>query len=396
MADRPLEELNGRTVLEVANTEYMDAVVANGCIGSVSTVPKGLTPASDVANLAILGYDPKVYYRGRAPLEASNIGVEIKDNEVAFRCNMVTVHDNIMIDYSADHISTKESALLIGYLNKKMGSESLKFYVGKSYRHLMIMETPSKEQAEAYCKIRCTPPHDIQGKNIVRFLPKGKNSAVVINLMNKSVPHLRGHDVNNVRIDLKENPANMIWLWGQGVKPNIPRFDALYGIKGAVISAVDLVNGLGKLIGFDVIDVPGVTGYYDTNYKGKAEYALRALEDKDFVFVHVEAPDEAGHNGDMRSKISAIENFDKLVVGTIWEAMKERKDFRIMILPDHATPLSIRSHTDEPVPFAVAGKDVGRDEAHVFTERAARASGFSMQNGSNLMRYLIRLEKSKK
>jgi len=393
MADRPLDELNGRTVLEVAGTPFMDEIVSKGAIGIARTIPTGMTPASDVANLSIMGYDPKVYYKGRGPLEAANMGIDLKDTEVAFRCNTITVSRDTMVDYSAGHITTKEASLVIERIDKKLSSDSIKFHPGISYRHLMVIDAGSIEKADELCKMKCLPPHDIMGKKISKNFPKGKGAKAIIDLMTKSKSILKTHEVNKVRVDLGENPANMIWLWGQGRTPEMPSFKESFGTTGAVISAVDLVNGLGKLLGLEVISVPGATGYYDTNFKGKAEYALEALKDKDFVFVHVEAPDEAGHNGDVRAKISAIENFDKLVVGTIWEELKRNEEFRIMVLPDHATPISVKSHTDEPVPFTVCGKDVAPDDARVFTESAGRASKFVVRNGASLMKYLINLEK---
>lgn len=395
MADRPLEELNGRTVLEVADTRYMDKIVATGRIGIVNTIPHGMVPASDVANLSIMGYDPKLYYKGRGPLEAANMGIELKDTDVAFRCNTVTVNGDTMIDYSAGHISTKESSILIEHLDKVLSNDFIKFYPGIGYRHLMILDASSKETAEELCKVVCVPPHDILGKKVSKNLPRGKGAEVIIDLMERSKVAIQNHDVNRVRVDLKENPANMIWLWGQGVKPDMPTFKKLFKVNGSVISAVDLVNGIGKIVGLEVIKVPGATGYYDTNFKGKAQYALESLKEKDFVFVHVEAPDEAGHNGDVRAKITAIENFDRHVVGTIWKAMSSRKDFRIMVLPDHATPISVRSHTNEAVPFAISGKDVVPDDACVFTEKAARSCSFTVKCGSHLMKYLINMEKVK-
>jgi len=389
MADRPIEELNGKTVLEAANTQYMDEIVSKGRIGTVKTIPSGMTPASDVANLSIIGYDPREYYSGRGPFEAANMGIELKKNQIAFRLNTVTIGDDEMVDYSAGHISSKESSILIELLNKKIGNSSIRFYPGVSYRNLMIIECSSKEEAEGLTKVKCMPPHDIMGKQISKNLPKGKGSDLLCDIMNKAKNVLKSADVNKVRIDLGENPANMIWLWGQGTRPEIPSFKELFGLNGAVISAVDLVNGMGVLLGLEPIKVPGATGYYDTNYKGKAEYALKALEEKDFVFVHVEAPDEAGHNGDLMAKINAIENFDRHVVGTILNALKDKRDFRIMVLPDHATPISIRSHTDEPVPFAFCGEGVSPDDAHVFTETSARASGLVLEKGAMLMRQLI-------
>lgn len=390
MADWPLDELDGKTVLEVANTKYMNEIVTRGRIGLVKTIPNGMIPASDVANLSIMGYDPKIYYRGRGPLEAANMGIELNEDDVAFRCNTVTIGEDTMLDYSAGHISTKESTLLIEHLNSKMANDSIRFYPGISYRHLMILKAGSKEEAETFYNVKCMPPHNIVGKRVSKNLPKGNGSEALIDIMNRSRTLLQNHDINRVRVDLSESPANMIWLWGQGIKLDMPSFKELFGLTGAVISAVNLVNGIGRLIGLEVVSVPGATGYYDTNFKGKAEYALNALKEKDFVFVHVEAPDEAGHNGDMRAKIAAIENFDRLVVGTIFNEIKDSGDYRLMVLPDHATPISVKSHTNEPVPFAVCGKDIKPDEAHVFTERAAGASNLVLKNGSDLMKYLVK------
>ncbi|MDD4202619.1 MAG: cofactor-independent phosphoglycerate mutase [Candidatus Omnitrophica bacterium] len=391
MADIPMEQFNDRTILEIANTPYMDKIVERGRIGLVNTIPQGMSPASDVANLSIMGYDPLVYYSGRGPLEAANMGINITATEVAFRCNTVTIRDDLMEDYSAGHITTKESKLLINKIQKELGNDAVKFYPGISYRHLAIIDVGSQADAKRMCKVKCIPPHDILGKNIMKFLPKGKGGEILIELMNESVKVLQNDPVNKVRVDLGENPANMIWLWGQGTRPDMPLFKEKFGSDGSVISAVDLINGIGKIIGLDVINVPGATGYYDTNYKGKAEYALKALENKDFVFVHVEAPDEAGHNGDLRQKIKAIENFDKLVVGTVYDAMEKNKNFRIMVLPDHPTPVSLRCHTSEPVPFAIAGKDVPKDDACVFSEASALASNFRIEQGCKVIEYLFSL-----
>ncbi|MGB2706187.1 MAG: cofactor-independent phosphoglycerate mutase [Candidatus Omnitrophota bacterium] len=389
MSDRPLDELNGRTPLEVSHCQNMDEIVKSGRIGTALTIPKGMTPASDVANLSILGYDPKKYYSGRGPLEAENIGVDLGKNDVAFRCNLVTEAGDKMVDYSAGHITTKEAKVLIETIDKALGNEKIKFYPGMSYRHLMVLKTKFKEEARKFSKIKCMPPHDIVDKSVTKNMPQGDGQKILRGLMKKSREILAHTDINKVRIDLGENPASMIWLWGQGVKPDMPLFKDLYGVTGSIISAVDLIKGTGKIIGLEVINVPGATGYYDTNYKGKGEYALKALENKNFVFVHVEAPDEAGHNGDIREKISAIENFDKFVVGTIWEEFKKRNDFRIMVLPDHATPISVRTHTTDPIPFAVCGEGVEPDRACVFTEAAARATRFTIREGWLLMKYLI-------
>ncbi len=383
MQDRPLAELEGKTPLEVAKTPNMDYIAENGRVGWVRTVPAGMSAGSDVAMMSLLGYSPKEFYTGRGPLEAANLDVDLQKDDVAFRCNLVTVEGDLMVDYSAGHISSKEAEVLIKFLNEKLSSEQFRFYPGVSYRHLMVSRGIGGD-------LKCTPPHDITGKKIAKFLPDGKDAGTVIELMERSRNLLKGHEVNQVRIDLKENPANMIWLWGQGKKPVLPLFSQIFGVEGRVISAVDLIKGLGRIIGLGPIYVEGATGYYDTNYLGEAEAAIKSLEEKDFIFVHVEAPDEAGHNGDLRAKISVIEKFDALVVGTILKNFRDRDDFRILVSSDHPTPLSIRTHTAEPVFFAVHGKGIGKDNVAAFNEKSAQESSWGFEEGHKLMEYFIK------
>ncbi len=390
MSDYPIAELGDKTPLEVAKIPNMNAIVKAGMIGLVKTVPTGMKPASDIANLSILGYDPKTYYTGRGPLEAANIGIELAEDEVAFRCNLVTVNNAIMADYSAGHISDKESGTLMGYINEKLGSDKIRFYHGKSYRNLMVVKTRSADELSDLMKTSCTPPHDISGKSILKYGPKGKGADILERFMHESRAILEKHEINRVRLDLKENPANMIWLWGQGTNPNMPSFKGMFGLDGAVISAVDLVNGIGKLTGLELIQVPGATGYYDTNYQGKGEYAVNSLKEKDFIFVHVEAPDEAGHNGDMRAKITAIENFDKFVVGAVWNFLKGTQDYRIMILSDHATPVAIKTHTSDPAPFVMAGTGVEHNGFDIFSEKNAAESKIKFRSGAALTEALIK------
>lgn len=390
MADYPLEELGGRTPLEAAKTTHMDFIAREGILGRVKTIPEGMTPASDVANLSILGYDPAVYYSGRGPLEAANIGVELEENDVVFRCNLITFSGDTLVDYSAGHISTKEARQLIASLNDSLGNERIRFYPGVSYRHIMVVKQGSREALD---KLRCFPPHDIIGKSISRYLPQGRGSDLIIKLMQDSIKVLQEHEINQVRVDLKENPANMIWLWGQGKKPNMPQFLERFGLKGAVISAVDLLKGAGRVLGLEVINVPTATGYYDTDYEGKAKAALRFLEKGDFVFLHVEAPDEAGHNGDLREKILAIERFDSLVVGTIMHAYRRKKNFRLLVLPDHATPLSVKTHTPEPVCFGMYGKDVAAGNFAAYSEKEAQKSNLYFEQGHKLMDYFLHFSK---
>lgn len=388
MGDYPIKELGGKTPLEVAKIPNMNYIAKNGRVGLARTIPDGFAPASDVANLSILGYDPSKYYSGRGPLEAANMGIELGPDDVAFRCNLVTVDEEKLIDYSAGHITSKEASTLIKFLDKKLGSEEITFYPGVSYRHLMVVR--DKSLKEALLKTNCIPPHDITGWKIKEHLPKGDGAQFLTRLMEDSKSLLSGHEVNQVRIDLNENPANMIWLWGQGTSTNMVKFKDKFGVSGSVISAVDLIKGIGKTIGLSVIKVPGATGYYDTNYLGKAKYALNSLKEKDFVFVHVEAPDEAGHNGDLRAKIGAIENFDRFVVGTILERFKKLKNFRILVMPDHITPISVRTHVAEPVPFAIFGKGIESDEAHTYSELTAKNSKFVFEKGYELMEHFIK------
>jgi 2,3-bisphosphoglycerate-independent phosphoglycerate mutase len=390
MADRPIKELDNLTPLEKARTPNMDYIAKNGIVGNAVTVPEGLQAASDVANMALLGYNPSKYYSGRGPLEAANMGVAIKENEVAFRCNTVTISDDKMADYSAGHITTKESEKVITALDKELHIKAVKLYPGISYRHLAIIDCGKAGiEKKALIQTICTPPHDILDKPIARYLPHGSASGFLTDLMVKSKSILEKLDINRVRVDLGENPANMIWLWGQGVKPDMPLFKDKFGVSGAIISAVDLIKGLGKIIGLDPINVPGATGYYDTDYLAKAKYALKALDKKDFVFVHVEAPDEAGHNGDLRQKIAAIESFDKLVVGTILEELKGKNDFRIAVLPDHATPVSVRTHTREPIPFAIYGKGIEKDSIERYSEAAAKESRLFLKDGFKILEILL-------
>lgn len=387
MADRPIQELNGATPMEAAKTPNMDYIARFGKVGMVKTIPKGLAAASDVANMSLLGYDPLKYYTGRAALEAAHLGIQVKADEVAFRCNLITVSEDTLVDYSSGHIKTHEADSLIKLLNEKLGSAQIHFYSGTSYRHLILIELSAFEKKGV---ITCKPPHDIMGKSIKNNLPKGKGSELLIRLMQDSREVLKNDAINHVRIDLGENPANMIWLWGEGSSPTMPDFKSHFGLSGAVISAVDLIKGIGKIIGLKVIEVPGATGYYDTNFEGKAQAAISALESNDFVFVHVEATDEAGHNGDLRQKLAMIERFDSFIVGPVLEAAKNMPEVRILVAPDHQTPIALRTHTDDPVPFAMFGAGIGPDEAISFSERSAGVSRLFFDKGYELIEHFIR------
>lgn len=384
MSDYPLKELGGRTPLEVANTPNMDEITSQGQLGLTKMIPPGFAPSSDVAILSILGYNPKQYYTGRAPLEAASLGIELAQWEVAFRCNLITVDKGRLVDYSGGHISTGEAAELIRFLEQRLGTESVKFHPGVSYRHICVIRNGDLVQ------LRCTPPHDVSGEPIKKHLPRGESALQLIDLMERSYELLSSHEINQARIARGQKPANMIWLWGQGTAPRMPLFRDRFGIGGGVISAVDLVKGMAKLIGLKPIEVPGATGYYDTDYKAKADYALRCLEEADFVFVHVEAPDEASHNADLPQKIKAIENFDHLVVGPVMRSLCQQSAFRILVLPDHSTPINLRTHTADWVPFAWCGQGIVTDRAKVFSEPSAAKSALRLSNGYRLIERFIK------
>ncbi|MGP8331101.1 MAG: cofactor-independent phosphoglycerate mutase [Methanosarcinaceae archaeon] len=385
MADFPMDELGGKTVLQKARTLNMDFIAMNGCMGLARTVPDGMPPGSDVANMSIIGYNPKIYYSGRAPLEAASMGVPLEDGDVAFRCNLITITDNIIKDYSAGHITSVEAIALIEAIDSGLGTEKIRFYPGISYRHLMVAS------GDVGIAAGCTPPHDVIGKAKNECMPTGKDSKLLCKLIDDSRTILENHPINNKRIKAGKNPANYIWLWGQGYSPHFTEFKQLYGMTGSVISAVDLLKGIGLYAGLDIIEVPGATGYLDTNYSGKAEYALKSLDNHDFVFVHVEAPDEAGHMGDIDAKIRAIEDFDKLVVGRILEyARKSDEEFTILVLPDHPTPISLKTHTSDPVPFAIystANKDP--DGSVAFDEESGQQGSLGTVYASDLVQMLI-------
>lgn len=387
MADEPVKEFGNKTPLEAAHTPNMDYMAGHGMAGLVKTIPDGVHPGSDIGNMAILGYDPTIYHTGRAPLEAANMNIVLGPDEVAFRCNLITTHEGAMKDYSAGHISTKEADELIAALNRELGSPDVRFHTGKSYRHLMVLKTTDPQK---FRNITTVAPHDILNKKLKDHLPKGPGAETLLRLMEKSKSIFESHPINQVRADLGENPSDMIWLWGQGVKPQLPAFEAKYGIKGGIISAVDLVCGIGRLASLEVIDVPGITGYYDTNFQGKAEYALASLERNDFVYIHVEAPDEAGHNGDFKAKSEAIANIDKHIVGAMLNRFGEHDNARILVLPDHPTPVRKRTHTADPVGFVMYGKGIAHNGCQEFTEKAAAEKGMKFTSGGALMEYFIK------
>ncbi|MEW5953240.1 MAG: cofactor-independent phosphoglycerate mutase [Bacillota bacterium] len=393
MADYPIGELGGKTPLQYAHTPNMDLLATYGEIGLVKTVPPGFPPGSDVANLAVLGYDPGVYYSGRSPLEAVSMGIQLADDEVAFRCNLVTLsdeedyQDKIMLDYSAGEIDTAGAALLINELQSKLGRPELRFFPGISYRHLMVWQGGQTE-----CVL--TPPHDISDRKITSHLPAGPGAEVLIDLMRKSAEILKDHPVNLNRTARGMRPATSIWFWGQGKKPSLTSFYKKYGLTGSVISAVDLIRGLGLCAGLEVVLVEGATGNIHTNFAGKARAALDELRrGKDFVYVHVEAPDEAGHQGDLPIKIKAIEEIDEKVLGIILKGLAEFADYRIMVLPDHPTPLSLKTHTAEPVPYVMMkrGQLLQPDmPPRTYNEETAALEGTLFPEGHLLMNHFIK------
>ena len=384
MADEPIEALKGRTPLEAANTPNLDALSLAGRVGQVRLIPEGMEPGSDIANLSLMGYDPEKSYTGRAPIEAAALGISLAQDDLALRCNLVTVVDGRMVDYSAGHISTREAAVLIDFLNEKLGSAEVSFHPGVSYRHLVVL------RGAGALKLTTTPPHDIIGREVSRFLPRGADSAFVNELMAKAEPLVSAHDVNVVRRDLGENPATGIWLWGQGQALRLESFSKRFGLRGALISAVDLLKGLAISAGLDVILVPGATGYLDTDYAAKGKFAAKALADYDIVFVHVEAPDEASHEGDLDAKIAAIEHIDADIVGPLWDALKAAGDYRMMVLPDHATPLSLRTHSPQPVPFVLCGSGVESVVKTPLSEKAGEQADLKVDHGHELMKYFLR------
>ena len=368
MADEPLAELGGKTPLEYALTPNFDRIAREGACGMVRTIPPGCEAGSDIANLSLLGYDPKKYYTGRGPLEAASMGVPLGERDIAYRCNLVTVTDGVMEDFSAGHIPSSDGGPLIRAV--AAGVEGVSFYPGVSYRNLMMV--PNGEGAET------TPPHDIVGERVEAHLPRGGDARILVRVMERSREILRDQPVNRERIARGLRPANMVWPWSGGKKPDLPSFRDLHGLSGAMISAVDLLNGIARLAGMEVIRVPGATGYLDTDYGAKARYATEALKRFDFLYLHVEAPDEAGHMGSVEEKVRAIQRVDGMV-GTIMETF----DGIIAVLPDHPTPIRVRTHTPDPVPFAVRG--LLRDRTMRLTEREATEGGYGTIDGTGFL-----------
>ncbi|ABB31662.1 phosphonopyruvate decarboxylase-related protein [Geobacter metallireducens RCH3] len=387
MSDEAVKDLDGKTPLQAAKTPHMDVMARRGRIGLAHTVPKGLPPGSDVANLSVFGYDPRTCYTGRSPLEAASMGVQLGPDDVAFRVNLVNLLPTkgtlVMNDYSAGHISTEEGRELIEAIQQQIGDDEFQFYPGVGYRHLMVWRNGKSGMS-------ATPPHDISGKSILDYLPKGEGADKLIYLMNSSQMILNNHPQYRRRLEADKIPANSIWLWGHGKAPRMEPFKEKFGLAGAVISAVDLINGIGIGAGLDVIRVEGATGYLDTNYEGKVQAALEALETHDYVYLHVEAPDEASHSGNLSHKLQAIEDFDARVVGPIMEGIRRFGSFRILCTPDHPTPLRLKTHTGAPVPFIIYDGGESEDDSIAgYDEDSARTSGLVLEEGHRLMELLL-------
>jgi 2,3-bisphosphoglycerate-independent phosphoglycerate mutase len=383
MADYALPELGGKTPLEFAKTPNMDRIASEGTVGLIDTVPKGFIPGSDVANLSVMGYDPQKCYTGRGPLEAASLNITLDPEDTAFRCNLVTLSDEeepAMEDFTAGHITSEEASKIIFDINEELGSSDITFYPGVSYRHLMVWK-------KGPLSSETTPPHDITGRKIDKYLPKGDGSETINRLMNLAGKILDNHPVNLSRLSQGKKPANAIWLWGEGRAPKMVTMTGKYNIRGGVISAVDLLHGIGLYAGLESIHVEGVTGYIDTNYEGKAKKALEYLKDNDFVFLHVESPDEMGHEGNTEGKIKAIEDFDKKVVGIVLEGIRKLGDFRVMVLSDHPTPVSIKTHSSDPSPFAIFSsiKDENLKNCTGFGETQAKGGHIFVSPGHLLM-----------
>lgn len=386
MADYPIPERGNKTALQIANTSNLDFIATAGMCGVVKTIPGGMDAGSDIAALSILGYDPARYYTGRGPLEAMGMRIPLDEGDIAFRCNLITEKGGRMGDYSGGHITTEEARWLIEALNEEFNGEGIEFYPGISYRNVLVLKSKSISFGEGEIEMGGTPPHDIIGAQVEEELPEDELLRHII-LTSKKI--LDAHEINVRRVANNQRKANMVWLWSGGRKPVMPAFRELYGVSGSVISGVYLVKGVGRCMGLDVIDVPGATGYIDTNYEGKAEYAIKSLKDKDFVLVHVEAPDEAAHLGDIDMKVKTIEDFDALVVGKVLRGLEDEftdtdEGYKVLALPDHYTPVSLKVHTKEAVPFAIYHSHHRRSSKERSDKKTVEFDEISAKDGRQL------------
>ncbi len=372
MSDHKIEALGGKTVMQYAKKPNMDKLLTEGVGGFIKTTPEGYYPGSDICNLSVMGYDPTIYYSGRSPLEAGSQGIELGKSDMAFRCNLVTLDGEIMDDFSAHHIDAKVAQACIKELDSIFRPEGIEFYPGVGYRNLMVMRNVDFD-------MKTTPPHDIMGQGWKKYLPTGRGSEKLLDIMQRAKSVFDGG---------KYARANSIWFWGEGRKPDMPLFKELYGLNGSVVAAVDLIRGIGRFGGLDVIDVPGATGFIDTNFEGKAEYALKTLEKNDYVFIHVEAPDEAGHMGSVEEKVKAVENIDSRMLPILMEGLKKFGEFRILITPDHPTPVLKRTHVAEPVPAIIYGTGVKPDGNTTYDEFMKPT--FFIENGYRIADYFLK------
>ncbi len=387
MSDKKLDELGGKTPLQAAKTPHMDFMAKRGRLGLAKTVPEGYQPGSDVANLSVFGYDPRSCYTGRSPLEAASIGVELGPDDVAFRVNLVNLRPHggklFMQDYSAGHITDGEGRELAIALQKELGNAEIEFFPGVGYRHLMVWRGGED-------RMTVTPPHDITGQEVVDYLPTGEGADKLTYLINASQMLFYNHPQYKKRVAANQLPANSVWFWGQGKAPRMESYRERFGLTGAVISAVDLIRGIGVYAGLEIVKVEGATGYVNTNYRGKADAALKALERVDYVYLHVEAPDEASHSGNLAEKIEAIEKFDELVVGPVLDGIKKLGDYRILCMPDHPTPVKLMTHTAAPVPFIIYGGETEEKPGVAgYDEDSAKSTGLHVEEGFRLMEMLM-------
>lgn len=390
MADYPVPALGGKTPMMVAKKPHIDALAAKAEVGLVRTVAPGLKPGSDVANMSVLGFDPHRFYTGRSPLEAASIGIDMKDSDVSLRTNLVTLSDKgepfadkVIEDYCADDISTEEARQLIEAVQAAFGGGEYDFYTGVSYRHCLIWHGGTTELGNM------TPPHDITGKVIGSHLSTAETALPLLEMMEKSFDLLKDHPVNKARVAAGRRPANCIWLWGEGKRPALQPFEALYGIKGGMVSAVDLLKGIANCAGMEVAEVPGATGYIDTDFEGKAKAALDLLTRNDLVYVHFEAPDECGHRNEPENKVKAIEMIDSRVLPILEEGLEQYEDYKILLLPDHPTPIVTRTHASDPVPYLLYQKSAPKTGVDSINEETAKATGIYMENGPAMMPHFL-------
>lgn len=388
-ADEPQESLGGKTPLQAANTPFMDEIAAMGVVGAANNTPKHLPAGSAVANMSLFGYDPTQEFTGRAPLEAAAQGIELGEYDWAIRCNLVTIEDQVMKSFTAGHISSAEAKLLLNAASEALAHEGFEFVPGVSYRNLLLYRGSKEKPGPFSMETRATPPHDLTDKSVIDDFPRGAGSDLLSDLMMQSVAIFADHEVNQNRIAAGKLPATNIWLWGIGKTPGLKPFFDVRGKRGKMITAVDLLRGIAALIGWDRIEVEGATGYTDTNYAAKGAAAIQAIDETDIICVHIEAPDEASHEGDAAAKVKALEEIDQQIVGPVLKALKEQGDYRILVSPDHPTPVRTKTHTHGNVPFTIAGTGVAADEAATYDEVTASGSQLQFPQGWNLMGYFL-------